>query len=274
MNPDSSAYKKSSFSPAFLFLGNKQRQALAVYYAFCRLMDDIADEPTVKNPQEELAFWRAEIGRIFEQKATIDLGRNLQKIVVDFNMSPDRFLWLIDGMEADLQGRTYKTFEELEWYLWRVAGVVGLATLDILGIRGQKAKELAHNLGFAVQLTNIVRDVHEDASLNRVYLPTELLTRFGLTEEDVRHHARPQKLAQALEELAAQAKLFYARADAVMQTLPPRKIFPCRIMSLVYRANLARIERARFQFKKPIKLSKLEKVKYIVYALCKIPLFS
>jgi phytoene synthase len=273
MTPNQTAYKKSSFGPAFLFLGKKQRRALADYYAFCRLMDDIADEPTVKNPQRELDFWREEIVRVFEQKATTDLGRDLQKTVVAFDIERDRFLQLIDGMQADVQGRLYQTTEELEWYLWHVAGIVGLATLDILGVKGPKAQQLARSLGFAVQITNIIRDVHEDASVGRVYIPVSLLEQYGLSRADILKNSAPQKTAQVLKVLAAQAHTFYTQAEKLMNSLPARKMLPCRVMELVYRKNLAKIEKRDFVFEKPIKLSKAEKIKYAVYAFFKAPVF-
>lgn len=273
MTPDSAAYKKSSFGPAFLFLDKKRRQALAVYYSFCRLMDDIADEPDIKDRPAQLAFWRAEIARVFEKKATTPLGKQLQEITTQFNMTPDRFLLLIDGMQADVQGRRYGSFEELEQYLWEVAGIVGLATLDILGIKGKKAQALARALGFAVQTTNIIRDVHDDAALGRVYLPQVLLEEFSLTRADILHNSKPQQTAQILAALAQRARTFYTQAEEIMQTLPARKMLPCRIMGWVYRANLAKIEKTGFVFAKTIKLSKAEKIKYALYALCKTPVF-
>lgn len=260
------AYKKSSFGPAFLFLNAKHRQGLAVYYTFCRLMDDIADEPNVPDRLQELADWRSEIERVFAKKATTHLGKELETLVEEFKLTPDRFLWLIEGMEADVQGRTYKTFEELEWYLWRVAGIVGLATLDILGIRGEKAQDLAHYLGFAVQTTNIVRDVYEDAKIGRVYLPEDLLAAHDITRVEILKNKKRKQLPAALAKLAEQSILCYAQADRIMDTLPPRKVFPCRVMSLVYRANLAKIEKKNFKFKRAIKLSKFEKAKISIYA--------
>ncbi len=267
MMPSYTAYKKSSFGPAFLFLNKKRREALAVYYTFCRLMDDIADEPGIKERQKELDHWRAEIGRVFEQKATTTLGKDLQQVVTRFKLTPDRFLWLIEGMEADIQGRTYQTFEDLGWYLWRVAGVVGLATLDIVGIKGPKAQDLARALGFGVQLTNIVRDVWEDARLGRVYLPEDLLAMYGLTRADILAKKTSSAVASILGNLADQSILCYSQAERIMHGLPRRKVLPCRIMSLVYRANLAKIERTAFRFKRTVKLSKFEKTKYCMYAL-------
>ena len=177
MNADKNSYKKSSFGPAFLFLCKRRREALAVYYVFCRLMDDIADEPDVTDRLAELALWKEEISRAFSGKAQTPLGKDIARMAPQYGMTEDRFLLLIEGMEADVRGRVYKNFEELQWYLWRVAGIVGLATLDILGVKGPQAQELARAQGFAVQLTNIVRDVHEDAALGRVYLPEDLLAK-------------------------------------------------------------------------------------------------
>lgn len=268
------AYKKSSFGPAFLFLSKEKKAALAVYYAFCRLMDDIADEPDITDKQQQLDFWKEEINRVFQGTAETELGRQIQHVSRDFAMTPDRFYWLIEGMEADVQGRIYQNSEELEWYLWRVAGIVGLATLDILGIKGPKAQDLAQSLGFAVQLTNIVRDVQEDAELGRVYLPESLLKQYQLTRKEVLIHHSRTRLSLVLAEMARQAELCYARAGQIMQGLPHRKILPCLVMSSVYRANLAKIEKTDFKFEKAIKLSKFEKIKYAVYALFKMDNFK
>jgi len=273
MTPDYNAYKKSSFGPAFLFLDKKRRGALAVYYAFCRLMDDLADEPGIENRLQQLAFWREEIAHVFEKKATTALGKELEKVVADFALTPDRFLWLIEGMEADVQGRRYLSFADLEWYLWRVAGIVGLATLDILGIKGSKAKALAYALGSAVQTTNIIRDIHEDAALGRVYIPQILLEEFHLTAENILTNTPPEQIAKMLSAMALQSRVYYAQADAIMNTLPARKMLPCRVMGLVYGKNLAKIEKKGFLFTKTIKLSKSEKIIYGLCALLKAPIF-
>ena len=269
MTVSDTAYKKSSFGPAFLFLDKSRRQALAAYYAFCRLADDIADEPGVTDRLGELALWREEIGRVFSTAPQTPLGQELQRVATAYNMKPDRFLLLLEGMQADVQGRSYANFEELEWYLWRVAGIVGLATLDILGIKGPQAQALARALGFAVQTTNIVRDVHEDAALGRVYLPQDLLDAHGLTRQDVLQNVAPARLAAALAQLAGRSKEFYRQAGQIMYSLPARKMLPCRVMGLVYRENLAKIEKTGFVFSRPVKLSKPEKALQCIYALCK-----
>lgn len=266
------AYKKSSFGPAFLFLSKKRREALAVYYAFCRLMDDIADEPEIKDKAEQLVYWKQEITRVFEGTPETALGKEIQQMSRDFAIPADRFLLLIEGMQADVQAKTYATVEELEWYLWRVAGIVGQATLDILGVKGPKATKLARALGFAVQLTNIVRDVREDACLGRVYIPLEMLQRHEMDFQSVLQAVHTQQLAPVLAELAKLSYAYYAQAEQIMRTLPTRKMLPCRVMGFVYRKNLAKIEKTGFVFDKAIKLSKFEKIRCCIYAVGKTTL--
>ncbi len=267
MTPDHASYKKSSFGPAFLFLEKSRREALATYYAFCRLMDDLADEPGVEDPEKELSFWQEEMARAWSGRAQTELGKELFEVARRFGMGQDRFLLLIEGMRADVQGRTYATGQELEWYLWRVAGIVGLATLDILGVKGPQAQALARQLGFAVQLTNIVRDVQDDARLGRVYLPQELLAEFGLTRADILQNTPPDQLPAALARVAQTARGFYAQAEQTLRAFPARKMLPCRVMKCVYQANLAKIEKMGFACARPVKLTKPEKLLHCMYAL-------
>lgn len=263
------SYKKSSFGPAFFFLGKRRREALADYYEFCRLMDDIADEGDIKDPEAELDKWAAEIGRVYEGLPQTDLGVRLAADVKTFGISKDRFLLLIEGMRADLQGRSYQTPEELEWYLYRVAVIVGCATLDILGVKGRAADELSLQLGSAVQLTNIIRDVHDDAAIGRVYLPQAMLEAFGLTRADVLEGKKRRELSALLAALAAKADDFYVRAFNQMKRFPRLKMLPCRVMGYVYFKNLAKIRTTDFNFIRPVKLTKGEKLKSIGHALFK-----
>lgn len=266
---ENNSYKKSSFGPAFFFVGARRRAALAAYYEFCRLMDDIADEPTVKNPTQALDFWQAEISRVFTNTPQTELGKQLVHVVRDFNMPPDRFLLLIEGMRADLQAKSYATLTELNWYLHRVAVVVGLATLDILGVSGNAAQTLAENLGRAVQLTNIIRDVPDDAQLGRVYLPDDLLQKHHLTRADVLTGKPDERLANALQELAEAAHRYYRLADENLSLLPRKQSLPCRMMACVYAKNLAKISKSGFRFVRPIKLTKAEKLVGVFHACCK-----
>lgn len=269
MAADKNSYKKSSFGPAFLFLDKRRRAALADYYEFCRRMDDIADEPDVPHPARELDFWQEEISRVYAGAPETDLGKRLLADVKEFGVPQDRFIMLIDGMRADLRGQTYATFEELGGYMYRVAVVVGLATLDILGVKGPDADTLAKDLGSAVQLTNIIRDVPADAALGRVYLPEELLARYGLTRQDVLSGRGADSLSAVLKHTALLAEDYYTRAFEQMKCFSRLKMLPCRMMGYVYRANLAKIRKTGFRFISPVKLTKAEKLQGVFHALFK-----
>lgn len=239
---------------------------MAAYYEFCRLMDDIADEPDVKDPLKELDFWKEEVERIFNHAPQTPLGKQLMQAVDEFNIGKESFVQLIEGMRDDLTGKVYDTQDALNTYLYRVAVVVGLATLDILEVAKEPARTLAENLGRAVQLTNIVRDVADDAKLNRVYLPTDLLTKYSLTREDVLTANQPAQIAQVLAELAKQSDEYYQKAFAQMKTLPRLKMLPCRMMGCVYAKNLAKISKSGFMVSRSVKLTKTEKLTGVVYA--------
>ena len=262
MTPKQNSYKKSSFGPAFFFLSAKRRRALADYYEFCRLMDDIVDEPC-KNPAEELNNWTAEIERVYQQTPQTELGKRLQQNVLCFSVPKDRFLLLIAGMRDDLEGKKYSSYEQLNTYLHRVAVVVGQATLDILGVQGEQADQLAWALGSAVQLTNIVRDVKEDARLGRVYLPCTL------SPKEVLNDTKKKELCALLHQAAQKAYENYTQAFILMTKMPRLKMLPCRIMGYVYLKNLAKIEKEGFCSQRPIKLTKFEKLMMVFYAISK-----
>ena len=256
------SYKKSNFGPAFLFLRKRERQALANYYEFCRLMDDIVDEPCA-SPATKLQEWQQEIVHIYQNKPQTDLGKKLVLDVQNFSIPQDRFTLLIEGMRADLEGKKYASFEDLNWYLHRVAVIVGQATLDILRIKGAQADKLAWELGSAVQLTNIVRDIREDANLGRVYLPTNITPLAILKEE------QPDTVHSLLLQTAQRAHAHYQKAFGLMKEFPRLKMLPCRIMGYVYLKNLAKIERGGFVSKVSVKLTKSEKLRAVFYALYK-----
>ena len=258
------AYKKSSFGPAFFFLTRRQRRALAHYYAFCRLADDIADEPDRLNPTDELKSLAQEIEFIYIDVPKTDWGKALLEDIRYFNISKDRFSLLIEGMYADLEKKCYATFEELDWYIYRVAVIVGKATLDILGVeQTPKSNELASCLGRAVQLTNIVRDVYDDARLGRVYLPCQL------SAQDILSGTYHNEVKNLLQQTATRARENYARAFELMEYFWPISMLPCRIMGYTYQKNLAKIEKTSFSFTRTIKLSKWEKIQRVLYAIFK-----
>lgn len=274
------AYKKSSFGPAFLFLPRRQRRALANYYAFCRLADDIADEPSA-SPLEALKELRQEIQFVLVGAPRTELGKQLLEDIRKFHLSQDRFTLLLEGMQADLEKKSYvptdekQPFKELDWYIYRVAVIVGKTTLDILGLHGEKADQLAQALGTAVQLTNIVRDVYEDAQMGRVYMPCRLsaaeilqVKQTGISLRGTQKGAA-QTLQNAIVQCVARAEENYQIAFQLLDEFWPVTVLPCRVMGYVYQKNLAKIKKTGFAFTKPVKLNKFEKIQAVFYAIVK-----
>jgi len=175
---DKAARSGSSFYYSFLFLPPVQRRAITALYAFCREVDDIVDmkgEPGIA--RIKLNWWRQEIARLFAGQAQHPVTRALTPVIEEFDLPQEQFLEIIDGMEMDLDQHRYASFKELMLYCYRVASVVGLLAAEIFGYRDRHTLKYAHDLGIAFQLTNIVRDVYEDAQRNRIYLPLDELQR-------------------------------------------------------------------------------------------------
>lgn len=259
------SYKKSNFGIAFFFLNKAQKAALSDVYAFCRTVDDIVDEPA-DNPQQTLDFWKQEINAVYDGTPSTELGKALCVRVKEFNMNRENFLLLIEGMEMDLNALRYETFEDLQKYLYRVASVVGLMCLEICGVRGKKAQDYALRLGYAVQLTNIIRDVYEDAGIGRVYIPAQTMRKFGVDFNDLKYK-NINKVAPMLASLGKQAQALYADAGSVKLSFPRRKLFAARIMGSVYNAILNKIQKNKYIFIKKVKLTKTEKLFAIFKAL-------
>ena len=270
------AYKKSTFGSAFFFLPRHQRRALADYYAFCRLADDTADEPS-EHPQRDLQELTQEIQFIFIGAPRTEWGTQLLQDIRHFHIPQECFSLLLEGMQADLQKKNYQPegtsplFEKLDWYIYRVAVVVGKATLAILGLTGPKADELAQTLGTAVQLTNIVRDVYEDAQMGRVYVPCNLpaSTILQLRQQNLQDTPQGKQLKEGLEKCILRAEENYRRAFVLLDEFWPVTVLPCRIMGYVYQKNLAKIKGTDLAFKKAVKLNKFEKVQAVLHALLK-----
>ncbi|WP_428897266.1 phytoene synthase [Parelusimicrobium proximum] len=249
------SYKKSNFAAGFFFLSKEQKRALSNFYAFCRDVDDIADEPHA-DPQGALNEWKAEVENIFGGTPSTELGRELSEDYRKFNFKKKCFLDLIRGMEMDLGGRQYNTFEELKEYMYCVAGTVGLVCLDIFGLDSDKAYDYALNMGYAVQTVNIIRDVYEDAGKGRIYLPLEDLSKFGINRVDIESKAAA-KLAPLIEYECKRADAFYKKADEL--TSDHKHTLPARIMGGVYRKILQKIKKKNYIFSSKISLSKMEK---------------
>ena len=191
MTPDDYCQKKaaqsgSSFYYAFLFLPPERRRAITALYAFCREVDDAVDEPSEASvARVRLAWWRDEVARLYAGKPEHPVTRALQPFIERFDLSATRLGEIMDGMEMDLTQSRYLDYAGLQLYCHRVAGVVGLLAASIFGRTEAITLEYAEKLGLAFQLTNIIRDVGEDARNNRIYLPMDELKRFGVPASDI-----------------------------------------------------------------------------------------
>jgi phytoene synthase len=239
---------RSNFFYAFLCLPKPQREALYAVYAFCRIVDDAVDvgeDQAAK--RKELDRWRAEIAQVFEGSPEHPAAQRLQEAVKLFPIPREALNEIIAGVEMDLDRSTYRTFEELYPYCYRVASAVGLCCIEIFGYSDVRAREYAVSLGVALQLTNIMRDVQPDARAGRVYLPQEDLERFGVTSDDLAVGRYTPEFLRLMEYEAARAHAYYERAWAALPRSDEHRLFAAEIMGRTYFALLETIERRRFQ---------------------------
>ena len=249
MSPDEyceqrTAQSGSSFHYSFLFLPPPRRRAITALYAFCREVDDVVDE--MRDPEvarTKLAWWRGEIQSVFDGTPRHPVAQALVPVVRDHALPAGHFQTVIDGMEMDLAQARYLDFAALEQYCHRVAGVVGLMSTAILGATQDATRAFARDLGIAFQLTNIVRDVGEDALRGRIYLPQDELARFGVTASQILKREFTGAFAALMAFQANRAREWYDRA---LGQLPPEDRRSQRaglVMAAIYRALLNEIER-------------------------------
>jgi phytoene synthase len=240
---------RSNFYFAFLALPRERREALYAVYAFCRTVDDLADLGSDPAAQRAgLARWREDVARCFAPGATPahPIARQLQAAVRAFPIPRAALEAIIDGCEMDLARVRYETFEELEPYCYRVASAVGLCCIEIFGYTEPTARQYAVDLGKALQLTNIMRDVGADAHVGRVYLPQRELKDFGVSEDDLVSGRHGQPFVRLMQHQAARARRFYAAAAAAYPEADARSLVPAEIMGRIYHALLEEIEARRF----------------------------
>jgi phytoene synthase len=250
--------RQTSFSYSFLTLPADKRNAILAVWDFCRAVDDAVDEPGGSDPAVALLGWREEIARVYEggEPATSQ-GRQLQPIVQSFRLPRSAFEDLIDGVEMDLRQTRYETFEALKQYCLRVASAVGLICVEIFGYRDVHTRDYAIDLGIALQLTNIVRDVSVDLERGRVYLPLEDLRRFGCSEDDLRAGIVTGKIRRLLAFQVERAKRYYAKASATLPKRDERRLVAARIMAAIYRELVTEIERANYDvFARRVRVSR------------------
>ncbi|MCK4743748.1 MAG: presqualene diphosphate synthase HpnD [Sulfuriflexus sp.] len=252
----------SSFYYSFLFLPAEQRQAITALYAFCREVDDIVDECSEQTVAlVKLNWWREEIARIFHGQAQHPVGIALAKSIQKFNLEEKHFYSIIEGMLMDTQQSRYQDFDALSTYCYRVAGVVGLLAIEIFGYKNQATKEYAEKLGLAFQLTNILRDVHEDATRDRIYLPLDELERFHVSEQDLLNGKMTDNVRELFAFQTKRAEKCYQEA---YQLLPTEDRFSQRgglVMAAIYHALLERIQKINYNvLNNSIRLSPLRKL--------------
>lgn len=241
----------SNFYYSFLFLPRDRREAMYTVYAFCKEVDSVVDEPAPgSDPATELARWRRELAACYRGQPTKPVTISLARHIKELGIPQQYFDELINGVEMDLVHRRYATFKDLYQYCYRVASVVGLICLHIFGTRSPDAKDYAINLGIAFQLTNILRDVGNDADRGRVYVPQEDLRRFGYREEDLMHRRHTPAFVELMRYQCARAEQYYEVARRIVESLPPSdrsSLTVAEIMRAVYVRILGRIEASDFQ---------------------------
>src|SRR5206468_3653100 len=251
-------------------LGRERKRDMTIFYAFCRVIDDIADsvELSVIEKRVRLTKWR----HILRVSAPDDppLAQDVRQLMHKYALPPGMLEEIVAGVEMDLSVLRYPTFEALRVYCYRVASAVGLVSIEIFGYRNPRCREYAIDLGLALQMTNIIRDVWKDFHAGRVYLPQEDLSRFHYSEADLQRQRYNEHFLQLMEFEAARAREFFIRAGAELPAEDRRAMAPAEIMGSIYRALLRRIELDKIRvFEKEYRLSKLEKAGRIATQLLK-----
>jgi phytoene synthase len=238
--------RDTSFYYSFLVLPAAKRDAIIAVWDFCRAVDDAVDEPGGVDPQASLEAWRTEIDRCFGGAPQTSQGRHLQPFIERLRLPRRPFEDLVDGVEMDLRISRYDTFEALYEYCWRVASTVGLICVEIFGYTRPESRDYAVNLGIALQLTNIIRDVRVDLERGRVYLPGEDLRRFHVTELDLRAGRVTDDVRRLLAHQCSRARGYYTRAQVLLPPEDRRSLVAAEIMRGIYGSVLDRIERADY----------------------------
>jgi phytoene synthase len=238
---------RSSFYYAFILLPAERRRALYAVYAFCRFIDDIADDESIREPALLLQRWREELDRVYAGTPTRALSRALADSARRFNIPRALFEEIINGVEMDLSRKRYQSWEELRPYCWRVASALGLICIEIFGYRNPSAKLYAENLGLALQLTNILRDVREDADRGRIYLPLEDLARFNVSEEEILRGVYSPTFISLMDFEARRARELYALAQSELAAEDRATLLTAEAMRLIYAALLERIIRSNYR---------------------------
>jgi phytoene synthase len=267
MSPDEYCQQKtaqsgSSFYYSFLFLPPERRRAITALYAFCREVDDTVDETSDQSVARiKLAWWRNEVAQMFTGTPTHPVMLALQPHLAVYDLKQEHLLAIIDGMEMDLDQSRYLDYPNLKKYCWHVAGVVGILSASIFGVTNPQTLRYAEALGLAFQLTNIIRDVGEDARKGRIYLPINELQQFNVTAADLLNARHSEKFEALMKFQADRAQKLYDEAFALLPQDDRRAQRPGLMMAAIYRTLLDEIERDGFHvLNQKISLTPLRKL--------------
>ncbi|WP_137176155.1 presqualene diphosphate synthase HpnD [Massilia sp. HP4] len=252
MSPDEYCQQKtvqsgSSFYYSFLFLPPERRRAITALYAFCREVDDTVDEATDGSVARiKLAWWRTEVSKMYGGTPTHPVMLALQPHIATYKLGEKHLLAIVDGMEMDLDQSRYLDYPGLQRYCWHVAGVVGILSASIFGYTDPQTLAYAEKLGLAFQLTNIIRDVGDDARKGRIYLPVNELQQFGVTANDLLKLQHSEKFEALMRFQAERAQAVYDEALALLPKQDRRAQRPGLMMAAIYRTLLDEIQRDGF----------------------------
>jgi 15-cis-phytoene synthase len=261
---------KSNLALAFISLGRERKRDINIFYAFCRVVDDIADSSKldVAEKRQRLMAWREMLRSAMPGAPA--LAHEVRCLIDKYSLSVEMVEEIISGVEMDLSISRYATFEELRVYCYRVASAVGLVSIEIFGYRNPACKEYAFQLGLALQMTNIIRDVGKDLRNGRIYLPHEDLARYEYSEAELKDRQYNERFVRLMEFEAERARQFFSSAAASLPPEDRRSMVAAEIMGSVYRGLLRRMELDKFHvFEKEYRLSKLEKASRIAAQVLK-----
>ncbi|MGA8146198.1 MAG: presqualene diphosphate synthase HpnD [Gallionellaceae bacterium] len=250
MTPDQYCQQKaaasgSSFYYSFMFLPPDKRRAITALYAFCREVDDVVDECSDENvARTKLAWWRGQVAAIYHGMPQHPVCQALAPMVKQFNLPQEHLLEIVDGMEMDLNRHSYENFKSLQLYCYRVASVVGLMAAEIFGYTDRRTLKYAHDLGIAFQLTNIIRDVGEDARRGRIYLPLDELQQFGVGASDILNGRENEDFYKLMQFQIERAQRFYQQAFEQLPDADRKAQRTGLIMAAIYRTTLDEIGRS------------------------------
>jgi len=253
---------QSNLAFALRKLPPDRRADALVFYDFCRLVDDIADAPDIPQPERQAALdaWKFAL-----LSASSEIPEALAQMIIRYEIDPALLVEVVDGVSRDIEPLEFQTFDELRGYCWQVASAVGLVSIRIFGIPAPHGVEFAENLGIALQLTNIIRDVGEDAGNGRVYLPEEDLKRFGVTRAQILEKQNSADFESLVKYQIARARTYYNLAEACAPTAWPNAMRPCRLMTKIYSTLLEKIAGGRESvLTKRYRLSPAEKLWHLL----------